>query len=404
MSLNSAHSRPGHPTATPAPDVAIVGGGVIGCSIAYHLSLSGARVLLLERDRLASGASGVAAGMLAPQVEAPFDDPFFALTLLGRAEHAPLAQALLDDVGLDVEYRETGIVRIARDEAERVELQRRLRWQTARGLRGEWLEPGELGKIEPLLGGVVGRLLAGGSWLPDEAQVRGARLVQALAAAGVKRGAVVREGTWVTDVVTDGARVSGLRVRGPGLGEQVSAGQYVLAAGVWSADLIRTTGLTLPVAPVKGQILTLRSLDPFPRHVIWSGECYLVPKVDGQIVLGATEEDGNYDAHPTLAGLGALSEAALEYLPWAGRLAVEGMWAALRPAAPDRYPIVGRAPGLENLVLATAHFRNGVLLGPLTGRVVADLVQGQPIAPDFAPFGPERFPAVSDYRRRAPAH
>jgi glycine oxidase len=364
---------------------------VIGCSIAFCLSRAGARVLLLERDRLAAGASGVAAGMLAPQVEAPFDDPFFALTLLGRADHAPLARELLEDVGLDVEYRETGIVRVAKDEAERVELQRRLRWQTARGLPGEWLEPGELGKVEPLLGGVVGRLLAGGSWLPAEAQVRGSRLVQALAAASLKRGAQIREGAWVTDVDTADGRVTGLRLRGRGAGETVVAGHYVLAAGVWSADLARATGLELPIGPVKGQVLTLRALDPFPRHVIWSGECYLVPKVDGQLILGATEEEGNYDAHPTLSGLGLLSEAALEYLPWAGRFSVEGMWAGLRPAAPDRFPIVGRAPGLDNLILATAHFRNGILLGPRTGRAVADLVDGRPVLPEFAPFGPERF-------------
>src|SRR5207245_335518 len=109
-----------------------------------HLTLAGAQVLVLEREHLAAGASGVAAGMLAPQVEAPFDDPFFELTLRGRAEHAPLAATLLDDVGLDVEYRTTGIVRVADNESDRVDLLRRLRWQTARGLRAEWLEPADL--------------------------------------------------------------------------------------------------------------------------------------------------------------------------------------------------------------------------------------------------------------------
>src|ERR671933_163509 len=297
-----ARSWPNRPTAEPSPDVVIVGGGVIGCAIAYHLSLAGVGVLLLERDRLAAGASGVAAGMLAPQAEAAHDDAFFALTLCGRAEHLPLATMLLDDVGLDVECRMTGILRVARDEAERAELQRRLRWQRARGLRAEWLEPGELGSCEPLLKGVAGRLLAGGLWLSDEGQVQSRRLVQALAAAGIKRGAQFAEGTAVVALETAGERVSGVHTP-TGV---IAAGTVVLAAGVYSGDLARGAGLDLPIGPVKGQILTLRSLAICPRHVIWARECYLAPKVDGQVVLGATEEDGNYDPRPTLAGVRAL--------------------------------------------------------------------------------------------------
>jgi glycine oxidase len=138
-------------------------------------------------------------------------------------------------------------------------------------------------------------------------------------------------------------------------------------------------------------VLSLRALARSPRQVIWSGECYLVPRPDGEIVLGATEEEGNYDARPTLAGLNRLTEAALEVVPAAGGFVVEGAWAGLRPAAPDRHPIVGWAPGCEGLMIATAHYRNGVLLGPLTGRLLADqIVTGTP-PPEFAPFGPERF-------------
>jgi glycine/D-amino acid oxidase-like deaminating enzyme len=182
---------------------------------------------------------------------------------------------------------------------------------------------------------------------------------------------------------TSGERVTGVRTPSG----VVEADTFVLAAGVWSADF----GLGLPVAPVKGQIATLRTLNETLRQVVWGGECYLVPRVDGEVILGATQEDGNYDARPTLAGIGALSEAALELLPWAGQLVLEGVWAGLRPAAPDRYPIVGRAPGLTNLYVATAHFRNGVLLGPLTGRLVAQhILTGAP-SPELAPFGPSRF-------------
>jgi glycine oxidase len=368
-------------------DVVIVGGGVIGCCIAYFLTLGGARVTVLERGQLASGASGVAAGMLAPQVEAPFADPFFELCVLGRAEHAPLAAALQDDVGLDVEYRQTGILRVARTESERVDLQRMLRWQSARGLAAGWIESGDLGACEPLLQGVAGRLLAGGLWLPDEGQVRGPRLVQALALAASRRGARFVEGAWVTGLLATGGRVTGVQTPTGA----VSGDTVVLAAGVWSPDVARGIGLALPVAPVKGQILSLRGLGRAPRQVIWSGECYLVPRPDGEIVLGATEEEGNYDVRPTLAGVNRLTEAALEVVPAVGGFSVDGFWAGLRPAAPDRFPIVGWAPGLEGLFLATAHYRNGVLLGPLTGRRVADHLLGKMPLGEFAAFGVERF-------------
>jgi len=342
---------------------------------------------VVERSQLAAGASGVAAGMLAPQVEAPFADTFFEVALIGRAEHGPLAERLFAEVGLDVEYRKTGILRVARTEAERADLQRQYRWQAARGLACEWVESAQLGEWEPLLAGVAGRLLAGGLWLADEGQVRSPRLVQALASAAVRNGARFIEGTWVTGFSMRGERVTGVSTPVGAF----HAETVVLAAGVWSPDLARQIGLLVPVVSVKGQLLSLRGLGRTPRQVIWSGECYLVPRPDGEVVLGATEEEGNYDARPTLAGLNRLTEAALEVVPAVGGFVVEGTWAGLRPAAPDRHPIVGWAPGVEGLFLATAHYRNGVLLGPLTGRRVADhILHGAPLE-ELAPFGPERF-------------
>ena len=386
-------SLPGRPTATPSPDVVIVGGGVIGCSIAYHLTKTGSSVRLIERDRVASGASGVAAGMLAPQVEAHYDDPFFDLCLRGRDEHLELAEALKDEVGLDVERHTTGVFRLALDEAERVELQRQMRWQTRRGLRAEWFEPQELGSLEPLLSGAAGRLLAGGLWFPDEAQVHSPRLVAALAGASVKRGADLSEGVWATEILVEGSRATGVRT--PSC--VVEAESVVLAAGVWSTDIARDAGVEVPVAPVKGQLITLRALGRPLTRILWTGECYLVPKTGGQVILGATEEEGNYDRHPTLAGVGALATAALEQLPWAGQFSMEGVWAGLRPAAPDRFPIVGWVPGVDNLLVATAHYRNGVLLGPLTGRRVSEAIRTGVIDSELAPFGLERFQAPIPY-------
>lgn len=363
-------------------DVVIVGGGVIGCAIAYFLAKAGASVTLLERERLASGASGVAAGMLAPQVEAPFADAFFEVALIGRAQHAPLAAELYDEVGLDVEFRKTGILRVARTEAERVDLQRMLRWQAERGLNIEWVEADTLGECEPLLAGVAGRLLAGGLWLADEAQVRGPRLVQALATAALANGAQFFEATLVTGIERNAHRVTGVRTPT----DTISADTVVLAAGVRTPDLV-----DVPVKPVKGQILSLKALGRAPRQVLWCGECYLVPRPDGEIVLGATEEEGNYDTRPTIGGLNRLTEAALEVVPAVGNFVVDGFWAGLRPAAPDRFPIVGWSSAVEGLFVATAHYRNGILLGPLTGRRVADCILHGAALGELSPFGPERF-------------
>jgi glycine oxidase len=211
--------------------------------------------------------------------------------------------------------------------------------------------------------------------------------VHALATAAANRGARLVEGTWAVALECVAQRVTGV-LTPSGV---VRADTIVLAAGVWSPELARSAGLDLPVTPVKGQVLSLRALGRSPRQVIWSGECYLVPRPDGEIVLGATEEEGNYDARPTLAGLNRLTEAALEVVPAAGGFVVDGAWAGLRPAAPDRHPIVGWAPGLSGLMIATAHYRNGVLLGPLTGQQVADRILSGAGAGEFAPFGPDRF-------------
>ncbi len=212
--------------------------------------------------------------------------------------------------------------------------------------------------------------------------MRAPRLVQALAVAASRYGARFVEGTWATSLRVSGLRVTGVTTQSG----VVEADTVVLAAGVWSPGLSRSIGLELPVLPVKGQVMSLRALGKTPRQVIWSGECYLVPRPDGEIVLGATEEEGNYDARPTLAGVNRLTEAALEVVPAAGGFVVEGIWAGLRPAAPDRHPIVGWAPDVSGLMI-------GVLLGPLTGRVVAEQIVHGKVSPEFAPFGPERFNA-----------
>jgi glycine oxidase len=226
-------------------------------------------------------------------------------------------------------------------------------------------------------------------WLADESQVRGPRLVHALASAAMQRGARIAESTTVLGLCVSSGRVKGVRTTTG----TVHAETVVLAAGVWSPQVVQDVNLHLPVKPVKGQILSVRALGKAPRQVLWCGEAYLVPRPDGEIVLGATEEEGNYDARPTLAGLHRLTQAALEVVPAVAAFTVDGFWAGLRPAAPDRFPIVGWVHSVEGLFIATAHYRNGILLGPLTGRRVAEhLVTGGSLG-ELTPFAVERFEA-----------
>ena len=192
-----------------------------------------------------------------------------------------------------------------------------------------------------------------------------------------RRGAVLSEGVWATEILVEGHRAIGVRTPAGVL----EAESVVLAAGVWSTDLARAAGVEVPVAPVKGQLITLRALGRSLTRILWTrrvlpgsqdrrpGDIWARPKRKATMIA---------DLHSP--GVGALATAALEQLPWAGQFSIEGVWAGLRPAAPDRFPIVGWTPGLDNLLVATAHYRNGVLLGPLTGRRVSEAIRTGVIA------------------------
>ncbi|MFI5267395.1 MAG: glycine oxidase ThiO [Chloroflexota bacterium] len=366
---------------TPTYDVAVVGAGVIGCAIASELAVRGAKVVLLERDRVCSGASGAAAGMLAPQTEAQAADPWFELLLAARAEHESLACKLRHETGIDVGYRRDGVLRVAVSAGERQELRDRGNWQQRLGLAVEWLEPEDALRLEAGLSPD----LAGALWLPHEAQVQSPRLVQGLALLAQRLGVDVREGTPVVGVDMAAGRVGSLRTGA----ERISAGAVVLAAGVWTPFMDGVK--RLPVEPVKGQIVSgLQGAGCAPRHIVWGAGAYLVPKAGGELLIGATEEAG-YDARPTLGGMAGLVRAGTRLMPAIAGMPLNSAWAGLRPALPDRLPALGRLREVDGLFVATGHYRNGVLLGPLTGKLMAQLVLGEPLAHDLAPYSPARF-------------
>jgi len=354
-------------------DVAVIGGGIVGCSIAAELAERGVSVVLLERDRIAAGASSAAAGMLAPQSEAHGPDAWFQLLLRARAEHEPLAHKLREETGIDTGYRKDGVLRVAISEGEREELRERAAWQRAAGLRAEWLEPAEARELEPALSPA----LQGALWCPDEAQVHSPRLTQALALLATRMGATIREGAPATSLESGAVCTPS---------ERISVGAIVLAAGVWSGQI----QANLPLEPVKGQIVSgILSPAAAPTKIVWGANAYMVPKADGQLLVGATEEPGNYDTRPTLGAMSRLIASAAHLVPSLRDMPLNTAWAGLRPALPDRKPALGQLG--DRLFVAVGHYRNGILLGPLTGKIMADLVLEGRAHEDLSPYRPDRF-------------
>ncbi len=360
----------------------MIGAGLIGLSCAWRARRRGLSVLVVDRaDELCAGTSGVAAGMLAPVTEADFgEEGPLRVNLAGRERWPAFAAELEEVTGLPTGYRDSGALVIAADRDDAEALRRLHDFQRSLGLSAEWLAPSRCRALEP---GLSPRI-AGGILAPQDGHADPRATVSALAAAveevelGVEVDAIEHEGSAVTGVRTSAGTIA--------------CEQVVVAAGPWSAAL-DPVGHGPPVRPVKGQILELRTRgamqEPFER-VLRTPRCYLVARGDGRVILGATVEEQGFDTAVTADGVFRLLEAAWEVLPEVGELELVGARAGLRPGTPDNAPVVG--PGeLDGLVWATGHWRNGVLLAPLTGEVVAGLLAGEPLPEDFAALSPGRF-------------
>jgi len=355
-------------------DVVIVGGGIIGLAVAWRARRRGLSVTLLERDRTGRGTSHVAAGMLAPVAEVEFGAAGRRALELGlrSAERWPAFAAELEEAaGMPVGLLHTGTLLLARDADEASELERRLAFRESLGLRVERLRPSQARACEPALAPTLRLALAA----PDDHSVDPRLVLAALLAACRVAGVSVREHAPVARVELDGhgERVTGVKLEG---GERLSAERVVLAAGPWS-DAIGglPPAARVPVRPVKGQILRLR--DPagaglLGRVLRFEGG-YLVPRGDGRYVLGATVEERGFQDRVTVGGIYELLRRAGELVPGVSELEIEELSVGFRPGTPDNVPAIG-AGAVAGLTWATGHHRNGILLAPLTGELVAELL------------------------------
>ena len=361
----------------------VIGGGVIGCAIARHLALAGADVLVLERDRPGSEASWAAAGMLTPLAEARQPGPFLDLLIASREQYPSFAAALREETGIDVGYQDAGTLALAFSEADQAELDERFAWQSAAGLDVEELSATAAHAIEPAISPELRAALL----FRSDHQVENRLLARALASAAARAGAEFRLGAEVRGVLQTKGELAGVELAS---GERVEAATVVVAGGSWAG---RLGGLPrpLPVHPVHGQLLALDRLPPVFTHVVESPRCYLVPRRDGRLIAGATMETIGFRKAVTPAAVIALLSGALEIAPELAQLPIVELWSGLRPATPDGLPILGRDAELPGLIYATGHFRNGILLAPITGELIGELILGRALSRDLSPFSIERF-------------
>ncbi len=369
-------------------DLIVVGAGAIGLSCAWRCAQAGMAVVVLERDEPGAGASGVAAGMLAPVTEATFgEEALLALNLEGRAQWPAFAAELEELTAMPSGYADSGALVVAADRDDVEELRRLHKFQREVGLNSDWLSAREARLREPGLSPRIG----GAIHAPQDGQADPAAVVRALAAALIAAGGELRAGTCVEGLEVAAGRVTGVRTTG---GDSIDADAVLIAAGAWSAEGELAAEVSAPVLrPVKGQLLELRVRHGHSapaRHLVRTPRCYIVTRSDGRVVIGATQEEQGFDVTVTADGVHRLLEAAWEVLPDIGELELVAARAGLRPATPDNSPAVGRGE-VEGLLWATGHHRNGMLLAPLTGRAVAGLLTKGEMPPTFDAFHPSRF-------------
>jgi glycine oxidase len=375
-----------------ASDVIIIGAGVMGCAVAWRLVREGLSVTLVERGIPGAEASSAAAGILAPQAEADGPGPFLDLALKSRALYPAFVERLQAETGIDVGYRREGTLSLCGagaspedTEAQKERLLSRMRWQARAGLRVSFLEPAEVQRLEPALCPGAGAL-----HFPDDHQVEAPLLCRALSQAAAAGGARFVS-AHVQRVRHEGGRVIGVDVEG----ERLHAGHVLIAAGSWSALLDVPEALPhQAVRPMRGQMLELDTRPPLLRHVVFghvgrdvSG--YLVPRRDGRLIAGSTMELVGFRKEVTVSGLRRLLALTEGLCPALSGAEVRRTWAGFRPATPDGLPLLGGTP-VRGLSLCTGHFRNGILLCPVSAEAIASLITGAPPPMDLAPFSVAR--------------
>jgi glycine oxidase len=347
---------------TPGPewDVVVVGAGVIGCAVARELAIRGAKTLVVEARTIGAGATQASAGVLAPYIEAPSDGPLHALTVQSLSLYDEFISSIGRESSVAIEYRRCGTLEVAHEPKAAEQLKTLGEWVRSKNVDARWLDPSEISGLEPALAATCGGLL-----VPSHGYVNALQLTSALADGARRHGAEIHTGRRVESVADHGDSAS--VIAGGGI---YRARTVVVAAGSWSSEIARET----TVAPVRGQLVRVRWEGPPIQRILWSEQCYLVPWLDGTLLVGATVEQVGFDERVTAGGVKSLLNAASALVPAIADATFAEVRVGLRPATTSGLPIIRRSEQHPSVVFATGHFRNGILLAPLTAKLVAELV------------------------------
>lgn len=352
----------------------VIGGGIIGLLTARELALAGHSVTIVDQGRIGGEASWAGGGILSPLYPWRYPDSVNQLAKWSQQQYPTLAADLVQEGGMDPQWIQTGLLVL--DQSEHPQA---MAWSKSYGLACEQITAQEGSVLEPALQVPGERAL----WFPDLAQIRNPRLVKSLVESCTRHGVRLQESTRVTRVTLRGHKVTGVETSGGTLAADV----VVVASGAWSARLFSSLGMTIPIRPVRGQMIMYHLEPGMVRHInLYEGH-YLIPRQDGRVLVGSTLEEVDFDKSTTTDARELLAQFACSLFPFLHNQKIENQWAGLRPGSPTGIPYICPVPNMAGLYLNTGHYRNGVVLGLASARLMADMIlQREPIL-DTAPYG-----------------
>ena len=367
--------------------VIVIGAGIIGLSISFYLKKNNFNVTVIEKGKAGMEASYASAGMLAAQSEFDYYEGLMDFCIKSRNMHKSFCKDIESASGLSAEYQQSGMIRPAVAEEHEAHFKENYRWQKKHGFEIEFLSGDELRKIEPNLS----KKIISGLYTKNDGQVNNRRLMEALIVANKKIKNKIIENCEAKEYLIKHNKITGVKTKN---NEAFNADIVINAAGSWSSLISSGLIPNFNVKPILGQMVSLQANKKMIDSVIFASILgkggYIVPRKNNEIILGSTMEDAGFEKNITENGISSILKNCFDILPELKKLKIKEKWSGLRPLAPDNLPIIGKT-GIENLIIATAHYRNGVLLAPITAKAVTELVVNDKVIPEIRDFGVGRF-------------